>query len=210
MKLYADTTTRRLRQILADVLFLGWLGGCLWLGSVVHDGTLALATPGHQIASSAGSLSEGFSDAGARLGEVPLIGPGVAVPFDQAADASDRLADAGQAQVDAVEQLARWLGVSAGLVPALVVSAFYLPARVRFVREATAGRRFIDATEDLDLFALRALARQPMHVLARVHDDPAGAWRRRDPVVVAALADLELRECGLRSRVPLSAGSGRP
>ena len=83
-------------------------------------------------------------------------------------------------------------------IPILVVSAFYLPVRYRFIRRATAGQRFVDAVEDLDLFALRALARQPMHVLAKVSDDPAGAWRRRDPVVTRTLAELELRANGLR------------
>ena len=58
--------------------------------------------------------------------------------------------------------------------------------------------RFVDANEDLDLFALRAMARQPLHVLARISDDPAGAWRRQDRRVVHALATLELKEEGLR------------
>ena len=75
---------------------------------------------------------------------------------------------------------------------------FFVPIRWRFVREATASARFIDAAEDLDLFALRALARQPMYVLAKISDDPAGAWRARDPEVVTALAALELRDCRAR------------
>lgn len=208
MKLYADAPLRRLRQIIADLLFLAWLASWMWIALVVHDGTLELAGPGHQIASSATGMAEGLTDAGSRLDDVPLIGDGVALPFDKAADASYSLADAGRAQVGAVERLAFWLGLSVALIPVLIVAAFYLPVRLRFIREATAGRRFIDATADLDLFALRALARQPMHVLARVHDDPAGAWRARDPDVVATLADLELRECGLRPRAPLSAGPG--
>ena len=37
-----------------------------------------------------------------------------------------------------------------------------------------------------------------MHRLARVADDPAGAWRAHDPDVVRALALLELHDCGLR------------
>jgi hypothetical protein len=84
------------------------------------------------------------------------------------------------------------------------VGAFFVPVRWRFVREATAGARFIDAAEDLDLFALRALARQPLHVLAGVSDDPAGAWRARDGDVVAALAALELRDSGLSLPARLS------
>jgi hypothetical protein len=208
MKLYADTPARRSVQIVTDLLFLGWVVVWIWVGQVVRDGTLELAGPGRQIASSATSLAEGLSDAGARLDDVPLIGEGVAVPFDKAAGGSSALAEAGQAQVHAVESLAFWLGLSVMLIPILVVAAFYLPGRIRFIREATAGSRFIDATADLDLFALRALSRQPMYVLARVHDDPAGAWRARNPDVIAALADLELRACGLRARAPLSAGPG--
>ncbi len=56
----------------------------------------------------------------------------------------------------------------------------------------------MDAGEDLDLFALRALAHQPLHVLARITDDPAGAWRRGDRAVTDRLAELELRANGLR------------
>ena len=64
----------------------------------------------------------------------------------------------------------------------------------------------MDAAADLDLFALRALARQPLHVLARISDDPAGAWRARDPEVVLALGSLELREAGLRVPAQLRSG----
>jgi hypothetical protein len=39
-----------------------------------------------------------------------------------------------------------------------------------------------------------------MRVLARVSDDPAGAWRARDPEVVRRLAELELADVGLRPK----------
>ncbi|HEY0776081.1 MAG TPA: hypothetical protein VGD51_18490, partial [Nocardioidaceae bacterium] len=69
-------------------------------------------------------------------------------------------------------------------------------------------RRFIDSSDDLDLFALRAMAHQPLHRLARISDDPAGAWRRGDPDVVRRLATLELRDSGLSvPEVPISGGS---
>lgn len=126
------------------------------------------------------------------------MGDEVAEPFERAAEASSQLAGAGDATVRAVERLAFWLGTTIGVVPALLALALRVPRRVRFAREATAGARFVDATEDLDLFALRALAHQPMHVLARVSDDPAGAWRRGEADVVRRLAELELRRSGLR------------
>jgi hypothetical protein len=166
----------------------------------VHGGTEQLAAPARQTESSATSMAEQLRDAGGRLGEAPLVGDELAVPFDRAADASDGIAAAGRDTVEAVERLALLLGLSVALIPILIVAAIHLPMRWRFIREATAGAKFIDAQEDLDLFALRALANQPMRVLAKVSDDPAGAWRARDPDVVRRLAELELADVGLRPK----------
>jgi hypothetical protein len=200
MKLFADTPLRRTVQVLADVLFVAWLVLWVWIGVAVHDGTEQLAAPARQTDSAATSMAEQLRDAGGRLSGTPLVGDDLAVPFDRAADASDGLASAGRDTVDAVERLALLLGLSVALIPILIVAAIHLPIRWRFVREATAGARFVDAQEDLDLFALRALAHQPMRVLATVSDDPAGAWRSRDPEVVRRLAELELADVGLRPR----------
>ena len=200
MKLYADTARRRTFQIVVDLMFVAWLVMWVWTGLVVHDGTMALAAPGRQTDESASAMAGQLRDAGGRLDDVPLIGDEVATPFDKAADASDGLAAAGRSSVEAVEKLAFVLGLSIALIPILVVMAFYVPGRLRFIREATAGLRFIDSADDLDLFALRALTNQPMRVLAKVSGDPAGGWRRRDPAVVRRLAELELKDVGLKPR----------
>ena len=150
------------------------------------------------------SLANGLTSAGDTLSGIPLVGGGVSAPFDQMSSASQALAEAGRAQVTAVHRLSWALGISLAVIPILCVAVFFLPIRWRFVREATASARFIDAAEDLDLFALRALARQPMYVLAKISDDPAGAWRARDPEVVTALARLELRDAGLAVPAHLS------
>ena len=84
---------------------------------------------------------------------------------------------------------------------------FYLPPRVRFVRRATAGQRYLDSGADLDLFALRAMSHQPLHVLAQVSADPAGAWRRGEADVVDRLARLELHAVGLRAPDRLSSAA---
>ncbi len=199
MKLYADRSARSTTQVVLDVLFVCWIIGWIWIGAVVHDGTMGLAGPGRQITSSATGLAASMSDAGDFLGGVPLIGDGVATPFDRAATASESLADAGRAEVGAVERLAFWLGLSIALIPILVVATRYLPGRVRFVREAGAAQRFVDGPADLELFALRAMTHQPLHVLARVSVDPVTALRERDAAVIARLADLELRDAGLRA-----------
>lgn len=198
MILYAQTPGRRTAQIVGDLLVVAWLVLWVWVGVAVHDGTTALAGPGRQTDESATAMAGQLRDAGERLGEAPLVGDELATPFDRAAEASDGIASAGRATVRAVERLALVLGLVIALIPILVVLAVHLPRRWRFVREATAGARFIDSVDDLDLFALRALAHQPMSVLARVSSDPAGDWRRQDPDVVRRLADLELRDVGLR------------
>ena len=204
MKLYAETPGRRLAQLLADLLLVLWLVGWAWVGTVVHDATLELAAPGEQLTESATGLSGAMQDAGGTLDDVPVIGDEVRAPFDEASGAADRLAEVGQEQVRAVERLALWLGLSVAAIPILLACLLHLPRRLRFARRATAGARFVDAGEDLDLFALRALAHQPLHVLARLSEDPAGAWRRGDRDVTDRLAELELRASGLRP--PAAAG----
>ena len=198
MKLYADAPTHRLRQMVGDVLLLVWIFSWIKIGHAVHDATMLLARPGVEITNAGNGLAEKLRDASSVVGDAPFIGDDLQSPFDGAGDAADQIASAGRSQVHAVEQLANWLGWSVGLIPILIVLAVYLPLRWRFVRDATAGQKFMDAAEDLDLFALRALARQPMHELARISNDPAGAWRRGDPEIVRRLAVLELRDVGLR------------
>ena len=197
MKLYADGHVRRTRQLAGDALLVAWVVLCLLLSRVVHDATLALATPGREIEEAGGGLAERLRDAGSAVGDIPLVGDEARSPFDGAGRAADQIAAAGAAQVEAVQDLAFWLRIVVAAIPILVVLLVYLPRRWRFVREATASRRFIDSSADLDLFALRAMAHQPMHRLARVSDDPVRAWRDGRPDVVRALALLELRDAGL-------------
>ena len=205
MKFYADAPVRRTLQVLGDLLAVLWIWLWISLARTVHDATLGLATPGRKIDASASDLAERLRDAGRTVAKVPLVGDDVRSPFDGAGGAAEGLAGAGRAQVTAVDHLAFWLGIAVALVPILVLLVLWLPRRVRFVRRATAGQRFLDATADLDLFALRAMAHQPLHVLARVTEDPAGAWRRGDAGVVRRLAELELRDSGLRPPPPTAA-----
>lgn len=197
MKLYADAPGRQARQVLGDLLLVLWVAVWVRLADVVRDATLALAAPGEQIQDAGAGLAGRLRDAGSTVGDLPLVGDRARAPFDGAGAAADKIAAAGAAQVEAVHTLAFWLALAVGAIPILIVAAVYLPLRWRFVRQATAGRRFIDATPDLDLFALRAMSNQPMHRIARISDDPVRAWREGDADVVRALAALELRDTGL-------------
>jgi hypothetical protein len=197
MKLYADSTPRRARQLLGDLLVAGWVYLWVQVALVVRDATLSLARPGREISTAGNGLAEQLRSAGRTVDDLPFVGEEVRAPFDGAGDAAARIAAAGDAQVDAVETLAFWLALAVGAIPILLALAAYLPLRWRFVRRATAGQRFVDSTHDLDLFALRAVAHQPLHRLAGISDDPAGAWRRGDAEVLRQLAALELKDSGL-------------
>ncbi|GAB3668104.1 hypothetical protein GCM10027596_38270 [Nocardioides korecus] len=201
LKLYADLPARRALQIVGDVGVVLWTWLWITLAGRVRSATLELRGPGTRIDSSATDLARRLEDAGRTVSGIPLVGDGVRKPFEGAGSAAEGLAGAGRAQVQAVELLAHWLGLVVALVPILLLWA-YLPPRLAFVRRATAGRRFLDSGADLDLFALRAMAHQPLHVLAKLDDDPAGAWRRGDRDVVGRLASLELRSVGLRPPPP--------
>jgi hypothetical protein len=198
MKLYADAPVRRSLQVTGDLLLVVWVVCWLKVADIVHESTLALAAPGRRIEAAGGGLAERLREAGSAVGDIPLVGDDVRTPFDGAGSAADQIAAAGTSQVEAVQHLAFWLGVCVAVIPIAVMLVGYLPRRWRFVRQATAARRFIDSSADLALFALRAMANQPMHRLARVSDDPVAGWRDRDPRVIRELASLELEESGLR------------
>jgi len=198
VQLYAQTTARRTGQLLGDLLLLGWVAVWALMARALHDATAALAAPGRSLERAGEGMSGKLRGAGESAAGVPVVGDELSTPIREAGSASEALAEAGREQQEAVLDLALLLGITTFAVPVALALLIWLPRRVRFARRATAARRFIDAAADLDLFALRALAHQPMHVLARISDDPAGAWRSRDEMVVTTLAELELRSTGLR------------
>lgn len=198
MKLYADHGPRLVGQLTGDLLLVVWVVAWAWFGRAVYDAVVALGVVGEQVESGGSELAGRLADAGEGAASVPLVGEQLRTPFDQAAGAASSIAEAGRTQQEVVEQLGLLLGLATALIPISVVLLLWLPRRVAFARRAGAARRHLDTAADLDLFALRAMARQPMHRLARVSDDPVAEWRRGDPARVRALADLELRDMGLR------------
>jgi hypothetical protein len=197
MTWYSEIPARRARQIAGDLWLVAWSALWIWVAFRLYDLVMNLAGPGQAISDSANDLAAQFDDAGGAVAQVPLIGDALRSPFDGMGTAAIAIADAGQTLADAVGVLARFLAIALGVLGIASWAMVWVPVRIAFIRRATAARRLLDATEDLDLFALRAMARQPLHLLARISDDPAGAWRRGDRDVISALASLELRAEGL-------------
>lgn len=198
LKLYADTPSRRTRQIASDVWFLVWAALWIWLASRLREVLLTLSAPAQTLESAGQSFADNMTQAGSWLAGVPIVGGTARAPFDTMSQAGRSIAEAAQAQQDVVDRLALVLPALLAFLAIAVMLVMWLPLRIRFIVRAKAAQRYLDNEGDVDLFALRALARQPLTALAEIHPDPAGAWRRKDPSVVWALADLELRAEGLR------------
>lgn len=198
MKLYADTPSRRVAQLLADLLTVAWIAGWVLVGRFVHEMISALAVPGEKMDDAGTSLSAKLLEAAGKVDDLPLVKDGIAVPFEGAAKAADQLRAAGEAQVEAVSTIAIWLAVGVVVVPVLMWLMVYVPLRWRFIRTATSTLRFLEAGTGADLLALRAISTQPLHKLVKISDNPAQAWRDGDSDVMAKLAALELRSVGLK------------
>jgi hypothetical protein len=205
VKLYSSVGVQRVGQMFGDLMLVAWIAFCTALGLTVFKITNALGYPGRKAAEAGDGLAGELRKMSEPVGKVPAVGDELRAPIDGAAGAAARLAQAGRDQVHAVEQLAYLLAAVTIGLPVLFALLIWLPRRIRFSRRATAAQKFIDNAADLDLFALRAMANQPMHRLARISDDPVRAWRQGDTTVIAQLADLELRSTGLKAPKPAPA-----
>lgn len=198
MGFYARRPGRAVGQILVDLFIVGW--AVLWwhVGQVVKSTVDAVAEPARAARTSTATLSDQVRQAADQVARVPYLGDDLRRPFDDAVRSLGDVVTSADQQIASIERAALVLGWTVFAIPVVVLVIIWLPARVRFFLRARASQRFIDAQPDLDLFALRAMVVQPMHVIARISDDPVSAWRRGDRDVIDALAGVELRRSGLK------------
>jgi hypothetical protein len=194
VKLYAETSGLRARQLLADLAVVAWTAAWVWAGVTLYRLVEKLAGPGARLEQAGGGFAGDVAEIQQKVGRLPVVGGELQGPFGRLAGVGQTLADAGATQQQVVHQLALWLGVLVAAVPIVTLLLVWLPRRVAWAREAGAASRLRLAGEDLELFALRAVANRPLRQLHRVTPDPAGALRAGE---FEALADLELRTLGL-------------
>ena len=197
MRIYAQRRAQLAGQLVGDVAVLVWTVVWAVVGFAASGAVAALAGPARETGRTARDLAGQFGDAASSAAQVPGLGEQLRRPFDAASGSLGDLVATADRQAATIERLATVTGWLVFLIPVATVLVVWLPRRVRFVRRARAAQRFIDGAPDLDLFALRAMANQPMHVLAAISDDPVRAWRSGDRRVIDALADVELRQAGL-------------
>lgn len=201
MNWYSSYPRQRVRQIIADAVALAVIILSIVTAASVVESIRALGSFGRDLEEAGESFAGNLGAAGEQLGGVPLVGEGIRTPLDAAAGAGDVVAQAGRDQQALVETVAVGTGWAIVLTPLALLVLLWLIPRLRFARRSGLLRRMLAAGLTADTLAARAIAQQPLRRLARVHPDPAAAWRAGDATVVRDLAALELRRAG----VPLSA-----
>jgi hypothetical protein len=198
VKLYADSPGAALRQLITDLLVVAWvyvwIRAAMWLHDLIHK----LTVPGRRLEEAGDGMADNLSDAGGKVGRVPIVGDELTEPFTRAGEAARALADAGREQQELIGDVALALALSVLVLPLGLVLFGWLPLRVRWMRLAGAAAALRREPAGRDLLALRALATQPLTALTRIDPDVAAKWRADDPATVDALAALELKSLGLR------------
>lgn len=198
MKIYSDYPARRALQIAADVLAIAIIGLGIWLGVIVAAAIAVLSEVGRQLESAGAGFKVAMTNAGDALGQVPFVGSSIRVPFDAAGGTGGLLEDAGQSTQSIISTTSTIIGFAVGGVIVVAVCWIWLRWRVRFVRRATEAKRLATLSDGPDLLALRALVSSSAKRLAAIDDHPVTSWRSGDREAIERLADLELREAGVR------------
>jgi hypothetical protein len=197
VRFYAERPARVVRQLVADLLGLGWLAGFIWVAWQARELLLRLRAPTSGLANAGTQISDAFAAAARTAARAPFVGANLAAALDSGRAAGQSLAALSGQQISTISSLANGAAVVmllAGITPALVL---WLPVRIHYARMAGAAMASREA--DPDLLALRALTATPVQRLHAAVQDPASGWRRADPDVIRTLAELELRRLGLRA-----------
>jgi len=195
MRLYAETASRRARQLAGDLLVLAWTAAWVLAGRSLYLLVEKLAAPGRTVERAGTAFATDVGEIQQKVGRIPVVGGELRDPFGRLGGVGRVLADAGATQQQVVHELALWLGVLVAAVPVVALLVVWLPGRVAWAREAGAASRLRMGGADLELFAQRPVGHGPERELYRVTPDPAGALRAGE---YADLAALELRTLGLR------------
>jgi len=197
MRVYANAVGRRNVQIAGDSVGLAWT--LLWIGAAVvtYRAIASLAESLRSSAAGGNSFADSLHNAADQASKVPVVGDQLSAPIASAGDSANGIAANGYQAANSLVHAGLVVCIALALGPIVLYWLGWLPRRLRFIRTANARQHLVGGDADLQLFALRALAGQPVHDLARISDDPVGAWRAGDRRIITELAALELRANGL-------------
>jgi hypothetical protein len=207
MKIWSERPGARTREIVADVLTLGWIVVWATIGIRLYGFLANLAGAGRLVRDGGSGITNAGLQVGAALQGIPLIGEGAADGVRGA------FSGAGDPLVQFGTDLERLLIVVAALLGLLLVAVAltpwlnrYLPWRVarwrrlnaaaRVIRRyRVAGSQRLEHAEVARILASRALHRLEYDELLEFTSDPFGDWvaGRHDKLVQAELDRVGLR-----------------
>lgn len=205
MRFLLPYSTRPLRlfvQLVSDITVSIWTTIWVFVGLAVHSAIATIAYAGRQVETGSKGVAGNLASAGHSAQHIPLVGDSVSKPLTAASQAALDIASAGHDLDTTASWLAVLLALAVAATPILAVTAPWLFLRLRFFRRKLAVTALAATAAGQQLLALRALANRSPAKLAGVSDDPIGAWRREDPVIIRGLAALELKAAGIRLRMP--------
>ena len=209
MKLYADTSSRRLGQLVGDLTALAWSIVAVLVVRSVYGRVLELSGPGRQLEVAGDGLHDKATHAQGQVADLPGIGGAISKPLKAIGDMGRSTAAVGRSEQEAARDVALLLAVVvATTLFSLVV--VWVVRRLRWARKASQARNLAMMAGGRSVLALRALANAPIAKLRRVAPDPVEAWRSGDPDAERSLADVELATLGLRTHTDRKAGVGSP
>ncbi|GGI47168.1 hypothetical protein BCL57_001868 [Agromyces flavus] len=198
MKLYSDFAGRRVAQVIGDLVALALVAVAVWAAVVFHGFVTEFAALGRQLEEAGTGFRGSMTDIGDTLADVPIIGSGIAAPFDGASAAGATLESVGRGQQDVVGWIALFAAIGIAALPIGVVLLLWVaPRLVRAVR-ARRTTTLLTRPGGADLLALRALTDRSLFDVLAADADAAAGWRRGDGETIRALAALEARAVGVR------------
>jgi hypothetical protein len=196
MKWYADRPVRLTRQLIADLLAVGWVALWIWVATTAHDWVLQLRAPGDGLVNAGGDIRYVFTNAANKARDLPLVGDDLSGALGNGTKAGETLIGAGNTQISVVQDTAFWLATALIAVPVLFLLVTWLPLRLRYAFKAGNTARLKDMP---DLLALRALTSLKPKELSKFPNDPAVGWRTGDTDTIDELARRQLAALGVRA-----------
>jgi hypothetical protein len=193
-RLYADDELVRLRQVVGDALAIAVAWWVIRLALRLRDAIGELRVVARGLEGSGRGVSQGAQNAGDAVASIPGVGSALSAPFRTLGGAGRDLVAAGDQVGRTVDSVALWLPLVLALLVLGWIALRYLPARLRWVREATEVTQVLASPGAAQLLGLRAAATRPLRTLRREVGDPAAALAAER---YAELAVVELRALGL-------------
>ncbi|HTQ19076.1 hypothetical protein [Mycobacterium sp.] len=198
---YSTKPVRLFFQLMSDITVSVWTTIWVFVGLAVHSAIATIAVAGRQVESGSKGVADNLASAGHGAQHIPLVGDAVSKPLSAASEAALDIAGAGHDLDTTASWLAVVLALAVAATPILAVAGPWLFLRLRFFRRKLAVTALAATAAGQQLLALRALANRSPARLAAVSEDPVGAWRREDPIIIRSLAALELKAAGIRLRM---------